>query len=909
MTQHDAGALAQHIPEPIRIGGSGEDGQQPQPPFVGRQRELEVLHAHLAAARNGRGSYVSIAGPAGSGKSRLVQQLATSTEHLGSSVLARCVPNDVPLSPWIQLIAASPTTATPTATGPDGTDPGAVVDALLESWAALHPPVLAVIDDVDLADHASIEVLRTLVPLVAEEPVLLVTTLRAPRAAGGPTPPALPLPASELLLPGLGTLDIVALLRQRHAQLDDAALAERAVHLLARTGGSPLALSTNLARAGPEGNVLPDAPTNGATGNVADTDLLLALGELDPASLEVLQLRSLAPTLSAQDLAAVAERPQPAVTATFAHLTDLGLLSQASGDRGTLAPNARVAELALRALSGSDRERLHERIARHLDADPTVPATVVAQHALQAGERLPAARRAEIGERAGREALSRGALTEADRFLAAAADAAGEDQHRRLRCLLARAEVAQRCGNLDATGELAEVAARLAGALGDADAIAEAAVRYAYPTEWRTGDPVAENLLTTAERANPSPAWLAQVLAVRAMVEMRLPLAGEQGNQWSWLTRADVGQPLADRAMAVAETSGDPTASLMALLAWRSTHRAPRYLDQRREVSGRAQQLAQRLHRFDLLVEAGLRGATDELEAGSRAGFEEGIALVRWAAERTQEPRLLWRAACLDAARGVLDGSLEVIAEHRDRARAIARATPLPGAEIADALFSLQLAMLSGADAQVAETVLGDHPALTHQLGQAGSALLAAVLGRHEEARGLLDQLVRPLDDETSVLLTACLAGRAAALIGASDHAQWLRTVLAPWRAHVAVDAECFWPAIPVATVTTQLHRLLGDEEAARADHQRAERSTQILRSPAIARLLDHPGQSGEVELTERQQRVLHGLADGRSNAQMAMSLGFSLATIRRETTAIYRALQVSNRAEAVNEGHRRHLI
>ncbi|MBX3315124.1 MAG: helix-turn-helix transcriptional regulator [Actinobacteria bacterium] len=52
--------------------------------------------------------------------------------------------------------------------------------------------------------------------------------------------------------------------------------------------------------------------------------------------------------------------------------------------------------------------------------------------------------------------------------------------------------------------------------------------------------------------------------------------------------------------------------------------------------------------------------------------------------------------------------------------------------------------------------------------------------------------------------------------------------------------------------------------------------------------------------LTRRQAEVAVGLADGRSNHQLGIDLGISPATVKKHLEAIYRALDVGSRAEAV---------
>lgn len=54
--------------------------------------------------------------------------------------------------------------------------------------------------------------------------------------------------------------------------------------------------------------------------------------------------------------------------------------------------------------------------------------------------------------------------------------------------------------------------------------------------------------------------------------------------------------------------------------------------------------------------------------------------------------------------------------------------------------------------------------------------------------------------------------------------------------------------------------------------------------------------------LSDRQHTILRYLAQGRTNIQIAHSLGFSESTIRQETIAIYRSLHVHGRQDAVRQ-------
>ena len=53
-------------------------------------------------------------------------------------------------------------------------------------------------------------------------------------------------------------------------------------------------------------------------------------------------------------------------------------------------------------------------------------------------------------------------------------------------------------------------------------------------------------------------------------------------------------------------------------------------------------------------------------------------------------------------------------------------------------------------------------------------------------------------------------------------------------------------------------------------------------------------------QLPPAQMRVLHGLAAGRLNKQIAYDMGISEATVKAHVTAIFRKLDVINRTQAV---------
>ena len=77
--------------------------------------------------------------------------------------------------------------------------------------------------------------------------------------------------------------------------------------------------------------------------------------------------------------------------------------------------------------------------------------------------------------------------------------------------------------------------------------------------------------------------------------------------------------------------------------------------------------------------------------------------------------------------------------------------------------------------------------------------------------------------------------------------------------------------------------------------------------SPDIKRQLEE--NPPIAKLSRRQTEVLRAIAQGRSNKEIATQLGIRLDSVEDIANVLYEKLGVSNRAEAVDVAHRRHLL
>jgi DNA-binding CsgD family transcriptional regulator len=157
--------------------------------FVGRQRELAMLRARLAAACEGSPQVVQIEGPPGIGKTALVSTfLAQPGGHMAPIVL-RASGEDTETLLAYGVIDQLARSAGPAGAGllvpgdPPGAAPGdaaAVGSRLLELLGALESaaPVVVVIDDVHWVDQPSLKALVFALRRLVADPVLVLLAVR-----------------------------------------------------------------------------------------------------------------------------------------------------------------------------------------------------------------------------------------------------------------------------------------------------------------------------------------------------------------------------------------------------------------------------------------------------------------------------------------------------------------------------------------------------------------------------------------------------------------------------------------------------------------------------------------------------------------------------------------------------------
>jgi DNA-binding CsgD family transcriptional regulator len=664
----------------------------------------------------------------------------------------------------------------------------------------------------------------------------------------------------------------------------------------------------------PTGGHVHDHPLTQQNGAVP-TSVSLHPGDIDPLWRELVAVGLVAQDVTVSGIARYGRVHAAVAERAIEGCRTAGIIaSDGSVDPVTAAEL--VADLPIERVAS-----VHAAVARHLMTGGPDQLVAALHHARAAGTLVPLDELVFMAERGGRLSLSLHDYASAYELLSVAVEFGSPGDHgangRRLCDLAAAAD------GLGRVGEARDLLARAAvlGELADDPAlVVRAAVQYAQPVDWYAGDPRATALLQRAEELAGTEGQRVAVAAARALAEMRIPvIAGDLDQQLAWVTRPGVAYRVADEALAASATC-DLEVRGLALLAWRATHRAPRFLEQRLAASTEALDAAQRLRHPSNQVESAVWLAVDALENGDRSLYDEALSVARWVAERDGNPRLKWRAYCMAAGAALLDGDLESAGRFRLQARELGQQIASPGWLAADLLLMGEELVARDDPGEMVRYLLDDDAAeMISPIGRALMGHLHARCGHAELADRFVRLALRRLDEESSYLL---LCSRAAAAVAAAELEQLaaeLVPLLEPWVDRIVLDANGWWCDGPVALWLAELHLVTGNQAPVRnlvdLGEQRAHAINDVrsLRRAAALRgrlasasprrhVVAGPEAAPDPAdpLSAREREVLRHLAAGRTNREIAATMSFSVSTVRAATMAIYRKLEANGRTDAV---------
>ena len=493
-------------------------------PLVGRDRELDELAQGLAvAADRGGGGLLLLAGEAGVGKSRLAKEALdrSGLDVFRGDAIEHATP---PYGPVLQVLRAAWRAATePPEPSPltshlalllpelgpaaETSDRPTLVEALCAAFEAMgrRAPAAVLLEDLQWADDATLELLPTLAARLEDRPVILLAPYRSdeiPRGHGLRRMRTQLRRAGRFRELAIEPLDAAGTVALAAAILDEQPDLPFAAALYDRTQGLPffveeLAAAASAGHLQEEGVPIPET--------VREAILLRAEG-LSASTFAALEVAAVSGVHFDLDL--VAELSGGDLTEAF----ERGLVADDNGEaafRHALTRETFYGEIAL-----PRRRRLHLTLAERLERDGAPPA-VLAEHWLAARD----------GERA-RPAL----LAAADSFCAVhayrdAADAGRKalelwpdhgDDEERLAVLDRLGHCAQLSGELEEAARCWREVADARVAAGETERLAEVRRRLALVHELQgargraieTREQAAEGFLAAGRAADAASEWL-----------------------------------------------------------------------------------------------------------------------------------------------------------------------------------------------------------------------------------------------------------------------------------------------------------------------------------------------------------------------------------------------------------------
>jgi DNA-binding CsgD family transcriptional regulator/tetratricopeptide (TPR) repeat protein len=718
-------------------------------PFVGRQIELDVLLDRMAAAERGDGGVVLVSGPAGIGKTRLVEEaLARHREAAGPIQVGRGVCSDdrgtPPLWPWNRALRAvrGPTegvdlTAAIEAALPIrvGDDQAAVAAARFQLLTAATDTLLRVcagrfavlvLEDLHWADAESLELLRRVASEDTIATLLVVGThrdvLRDDAAAALADARRRPTVTAVSLGP-LSEVEVGEFL----LAVDASNAISRAPQVHRDTGGLPLLLAT--------ASDVPGAGRNDL--DVVVSGMLAHLSALDQSVVQVLALLG-SPAHPAL-LAAVARTDATTTTAAVTAARRAGLLGP-SGDDGISFAHALLQDSVGRSVDPATAEARHRRAAKvigeRVDVDPRL-AGEVAAHWRRAGQDGASARAAaHFSELAADYAERTFALDDVVRHLrdadASLRLAGGDDTEvAQLQVRLATAEFL--AGRVAESLARCETAAAAATRAGRPDLVAAAALVVRGVTN-ATFSAVVERLCRSALSADLPP-------SVRARLMVQLAISAADSS------RPGEAADIAAEALRIAEADGDPTALLDAVRAREMTLVTPQSAQERVRLGRLAIELAEPLGQsLAAVIGAGwlLRGA---YELARMAVVDEAFAAMDAAAASSGQPLARWHVLRAAASRAALEGRFGHARSCNMAALETAQGLGDPVAIAMSFAHATEVAVLRGDPGGLLDgtwEVMAAAPPMP--VMRSSEARLLLLLGRREEAFGLYEGLRLELD-------------------------------------------------------------------------------------------------------------------------------------------------------------------
>jgi DNA-binding SARP family transcriptional activator/tetratricopeptide (TPR) repeat protein len=669
------------LPRPLQIPADS--------PFVGRDAELARLRERWTQACRGTRSAVLIGGEPGIGKTRLSGELAQVVhEQAGLVLYGRCDEGlAVPYQPFMEALRPYARAVgldrlrcelghltpelgrlLPELAGlgePVRGDPESERFALFEAVAALveamtrEQCVLLVLEDLHWASNPTLLLLGHLIRSERPLGALVLCTYRETELdSDQPLAQLLghlhrDASAERLSISGLDDRAITALVQAAvgHAQDDHRELVRL---LTAHTAGNPFFLRELLAHLAESHHALGAGVTAGHL--EVPEGLRQVIGQrvarLSAPTGRALRAAAVTgPTFSFVLLERVLNEPAGVLDA-LDEAVGAGLLTEAGHGDYAFA-HALVRQTIYGQLGAARRLRLHRQIGEALQAlsDDEQHAEALAYHFAQAAADGQGVKAATYALVAGRSAIARLGYEEAadqyERGLKALSLGGQADERRRCELLLALGEARWGTDELDKARQAYNQAAELAEDLGDATALAHAALGFCGPHRSEVAAAVTDPITDVLQRALT--AIGDEDSALRAQ------LMGRVAAYTGWEHRQPM---LAREALEMARRVGDKVTLCDVLASAHWAIRGPDTLLESLAMANELGPLADELADYRLRARAHLRVLDFLLELGDSEAIPRELEALQQLADR-QERNVKWMVTVVRAGHAFLEGRLQ----------------------------------------------------------------------------------------------------------------------------------------------------------------------------------------------------------------------------------------------------------
>ncbi len=822
-------------------------------PLVGRREPLAALGAAWRRASAGAATVVILSGDAGSGKTRLLTELASEARADGATVLAgRCVEDGVvafaPFTEALRQHVASPAALPewvvtelarllpgldPAAGAPEG-EPFDARHRLFEAVAAAighaarQSPVLLVVEDLHWADPATLQMLAHVIRTVAWAPLLVAGSMRDEDV-----------PALDALLGDLRRerpLERVALGGLSEDEVGDLAAAWlgadapppgliAAVH--GRTGGNPLfveELVRHLVESHPEQPaeaLVAAAGTEVPQGVRAVIDRRVA--RLPDVAGQAVRAAAIAgEEFALADVAAACEMDDDIVADGLDAVVAAGLVDELAVPGQYRFAHALIREAVLAGLTTTRRALLHRRMADVLEALPGARRVAErARHLLDARPLVDAATAASVALEAADDAMRRLAYEDAAELLDRAAEGDLDDPMR-AEVLLALGDARERLGDRPSADRCFAAAADIARAIDDHEVLARAALGAAGLTVNVAA--VRDSVRALLEEA---------VAAVGPASELGPRLLARLAIEVYYVPPTSLRERLSDEALSAARRTGD-RALLEALGARHVALWSPDHTEERLAIADELVAAARAAGDRQAELQGVNWRVVDLFELGDPDALRAAIAQHERLAAVLRLPAYDWYVPLWRATLALLAGRAEEARRLTDEGDRIGRAAHDDNAKL---LFEVQRVAINHAERRLTDE---DDAArrwhIEHSPAgaawRAADAITAFVRGDMDLAAGALEREVAgigsaPLD--ANWLYAATTLGVLAALLDDAAAAAAVYPCLLPYGHRTVVAGRVSYCTGSASLPLGLLAVTLGDRPAAIGHLEEAVRRNDAL--------------------------------------------------------------------------------